>query len=93
MVSLGYTIGSNESMLRKGIDMLVLRAEDVSYLEKNAPDIFNYIKSDIADVKEVLFMLFERINYYTVSDGDGDYELSEEGKRYDEIYHNILDNN
>lgn len=67
--------------------MLKISNEDYSFLEKEYPKAIDSIKK--GDLRETLIRLFGKIVYYT-SDKKG---LSEEGRKFDEIYTRLYNDN
>lgn len=67
--------------------MLKISNEDYSFLEKEYPEAIDSIKK--GDLRETLIRLFEKIVYYT-SNEEG---LSEEGRKFDEIYTRLYNDN
>ena len=67
--------------------MLKISNEDYSFLEKEYPQAIDSINK--GDLRETLIRLFEKIVYYT-SNKEG---LSEEGRKFDEIYTRLYNDN
>lgn len=71
--------------------MLKVSELDYKFLSIEFPEVIPKIKEN--DLRGTLSKLFEKIVYYTVDDGEGDYYITDEGKKFDRIYNDILYDN